>query len=191
MTDTGQPKEFKAHAPGHNSTPPRHAYDEPNLSPKEFLLAVMRSQHLPLTIRIKAAEGAAPYFTRRPGKTHVHPCVDAHLTYIIPDHPRLREAYEPRTPEQAPPADSHEQNNENSQSFSNSPPNSCQPQLETQAPLNTETNSSPLTFEEIQEVKAAVQRLHPEADLSQVPDHLTLCECGHWVPFPCKCARIH
>jgi hypothetical protein len=24
-----------------------------------------------------------------------------------------------------------------------------------------------------------------------VPDHLTLCECGHWMLFPCKCASIH
>jgi hypothetical protein len=24
-----------------------------------------------------------------------------------------------------------------------------------------------------------------------VPDHLTLCECGHWMLFPCKCASIN
>ena len=197
MTDTDQPKEFKAHEP---ELPPRHAYNDPDLSPKEFLIAVMRSTHLPITIRIKAAEAAAPYFTPRPGEARHYPCVDAHLTYVIPDYPSLREACEPTTPDQTPPTEGHEQNNENSQSFSWSALNSHQPQLDDPRPLNTETNSSPQTFidystpptpAEIQQVKAAIQRLHPDADLSQLPDHLTLCECGHWVPFPCKCARIH
>ena len=168
-----------------NGLPPQtHAYNDPDLSPKEFLLAVMRSQHLPLSFRIKAAEAAAPYFTPRPGEARHYPCVGYHLTYVIPDNPALREALEPST---EPP----EQINGKSQSFSSAASNSRQPQLETPGPSNIETNSSPLTFDEIQEVKAAIQRLHPNADLSQLPDHLTLCECGHWVPFPCKCARIH
>jgi hypothetical protein len=81
-----------------NAEPPRYAYNDPDLSPKEFLIAVMRSTHLPITIRIKAAEAAAPYFTPRPGEARHYPCVDAHLTYVIPDYPSLREACEPRTP---------------------------------------------------------------------------------------------
>jgi hypothetical protein len=32
MTDTDQPKEFKAHEP---KPPPRHAYNDPDLSPKK------------------------------------------------------------------------------------------------------------------------------------------------------------
>jgi hypothetical protein len=123
MTDTDQPKEFKAHEP---KLPPRHAYDEPNLSPKQFLLAVMRSQHLPLTIRIKAAEGAAPYFTPRRGETRHYPCVDAHITYVIGDNPSLREALEPSTDALGPPTVAHEQINEISQSNSHSASNSPQ-----------------------------------------------------------------
>jgi hypothetical protein len=40
-------------------TPPPHAYNNPNLSPAQFLLAVMNASHLPLSIRIDAALGAA------------------------------------------------------------------------------------------------------------------------------------
>jgi hypothetical protein len=171
-----------------NGLPPQtHAYNDPDLGPVEFLLAVMRAQHLPMSVRISAASAAAPYTTPRPCVSRPHPC----LTYIIPDNPSLREPYEPGTPDQDPCTENPEQNNTISQSNSRSASNSHQPQLDDPRPLNTETNSSPLTFDEIQEVKAAVQALHPDADLSQIPDHLTLCQCGHWVPFPCKCARIH
>jgi hypothetical protein len=104
-----------------NAEPPTYAYNDPDLSPKEFLLAVMRSTHLPLSLRIKAAEGAAPYFTPRPSESRHYECVDAHLTYIIGDNPALREACEPST--EAP-----EQDNGKSQSKDDFAPNNLRPQ---------------------------------------------------------------
>ena len=170
MTDTDQPKEFKAHEP---ELPPRHAYNDPDLSPKEFLLAVMRSQHLPLSFRIKAAEAAAPYFTPRPGEARHYPCVGYHLTYVIPDNPALREALEPST---EPP----EQINGKSQSFSSSAPNSCQPQCGDPGTLNTERRTEDLSFEQIRELIRTTDF-----------DNLPLCECGHRMPFPCKPVRTN
>jgi hypothetical protein len=38
-----------------------HAYDNPELSAVQFLLAVMRDQSVPLYLRIDAARAAAPY----------------------------------------------------------------------------------------------------------------------------------
>ena len=154
----------------------------------------MRDTTLPIAIRIKATEGAAPYFTPRPrpGASLHYPCVSHHLEYVIGDNQALREALARGTEDQNSFTQDPDGDNANSQSFSSSASNNPQPRDDEPGDPNfMTTNSSPLTFDEIQEVKAAVQRLHPDADLSQLPDHLTLCECGHWVPFPCKCARIH
>ena len=46
--------------------PQTHAYNDPNLSPKEFLLAVMRDPSQPMATRIKAARDVAPYFIAAP-----------------------------------------------------------------------------------------------------------------------------
>src|SRR5262245_27410155 len=105
MVDTDQ-------SPSAQQTSHRYAYDDPSLDAKGFLLAVMRSKHLPLSIRIKAAEGAAPYFTPCPGESRRYPCVSPHLTYIIGDNPSLRH--------HVPSTKDPEQTNANSQSFSHS-----------------------------------------------------------------------
>jgi hypothetical protein len=41
--------------------PEPHAYDDPNLSPKEFLHAVYRDVRMPMATRIDAAKAAAVY----------------------------------------------------------------------------------------------------------------------------------
>jgi len=46
--------------------PQTHACNVPNLSPKEFLLAVMHDPTQPLSIRIKAARDVAPYIAAAP-----------------------------------------------------------------------------------------------------------------------------
>ena len=46
--------------------PQTHAYNDPNLSPKEFLLAVMRDPSQPMATRITAARDVAPYFIAAP-----------------------------------------------------------------------------------------------------------------------------
>jgi hypothetical protein len=38
-----------------------HAYDAPDLSPKDFLLAVMHDESVPMSLRLKAAHTVAPY----------------------------------------------------------------------------------------------------------------------------------
>ena len=46
--------------------PQTHAYDDPSIDAKEFLLRAMRSKHLPLSQRIKAARDVATYFVLPP-----------------------------------------------------------------------------------------------------------------------------
>jgi hypothetical protein len=41
--------------------PDSHSYDNPELSPKEFLLAVMRDNRLPISVRMDAAAKVAVY----------------------------------------------------------------------------------------------------------------------------------
>jgi hypothetical protein len=41
--------------------PPVHRYNDRGLSPVEFLIEVMHAQHLPMSVRLDAAKGAAPY----------------------------------------------------------------------------------------------------------------------------------
>jgi hypothetical protein len=41
--------------------PPEHEYDNPNLSPKDFLLAVMRDKKVPLSGRMDAASKVAVF----------------------------------------------------------------------------------------------------------------------------------
>lgn len=47
-----------------------HAYNDPDLSPKEMLLAIMRDQRLPLPIRMEAATKVAVYEHPRLAQTN-------------------------------------------------------------------------------------------------------------------------
>jgi hypothetical protein len=46
--------------------PPVHRYNDRGLSPVEFLLEVMHAQHLPMSVRLDAAKGAAPFVATTP-----------------------------------------------------------------------------------------------------------------------------
>src|SRR6516164_351012 len=46
--------------------PQTHAYDAPDIGPLEFLQAVYHATHLPMSVRIQAAEAALPYATSFP-----------------------------------------------------------------------------------------------------------------------------
>jgi len=48
---------------------PAHPCDDPSLSPKEFLLAIMRDRAMPLSTRIQAAHDVAPYVLAEPRPT--------------------------------------------------------------------------------------------------------------------------
>src|SRR5262249_25882675 len=95
--------------------PQTHAYNNPNLSPKEFLLAVMHDTTLPLSTRIKAARDVAPYFIAAP-----RPVAPVTCKIIIPslDEFILRQGEVPRTPVNEFIAKDPEQINTISQSFS-------------------------------------------------------------------------
>ena len=160
-------------------SPPPHAYNDPDLSPIEFLYAVYRDPRLPMSIRIDAARGLLPYTEPRPAcasSSHVG------CTIVIGglgDHGSA--------------SPSPGQINSERQSFPLSASNSHQPQSESQGPLYTETPSNPPfipdystppTPAELQEIKAAINKLRPDLAHHPVPaPHL--CGCGHWIFGPC------
>lgn len=152
-----------------------HAYDNPTISPIQFMLAVMRDTTLPLSIRLDAAAKVAP-FTHpiRANESRGYESIPYRCTIIIGGLPP--EAQDLTTG-----------NNSDSLQISHKTLNHSG---EPQAPVNLTTIPSPPTPEEIQQIKAAVQALHPDADLSSLPEP-RLCECGHWMFYPCKCASVH
>jgi len=160
-----------------NQDPAPHAYDAPNLTPVQFMLAVMRDTTLPLSIRLDAASKVAPFTHPRPRpfESRLYESIPHRGTIVIGGLP----------------TEAQSETTEIGSHFSPSShipvPHSGEPK----APVNIETIIDPLSPTDIQQIKSVVQRLHPDADLSQTPDHLTLCECGHWMLFPCKCASIH
>jgi hypothetical protein len=151
--------------------PQTHAYDDPDLSPLEFLQAVYRDPLLPMSTRIDAARGLLPYTEPRPMNSVIDCKVVIGGLGSSPEDP--------------------EQIVGETQSKSVG----AEPSSGTPGPLCTEMNSNPLyseppSPEEIEQIKAAVLALHPDADLSQLPEP-RLCECGHWMFYPCKCTSVH
>ena len=182
MADHNPSQQTASKAQGPTSTE-HHAYDAPNISAKEFLLRVMHAPDVPIKDRIRAASSLLRLFP--------HDWDPPQLKYVIGGIPSsCARAAGLGTPSQDPDF-SADGKNRNQQSFLSDRSYNHYPRDRAQGPSNIETNTEPLSFDDIQQIKAAVQRLHPDADLSQVPDHLTLCECGHWMLFPCKCASIN
>jgi len=155
--------------------PRPHACDDPNLSAKEFLLAVMHDTTLPLSTRIKAARDVAPYFVAAP-----RPVAAVTCKIIIPPHDAffLSSGCEPRTLKEV--AKDPGQINANSQSKDEFAPNNPHASCGGPRPHNIERPSPDLSFEQILE-------LIRTTDL----DNLPLCECGHRMFFPCRPVREH
>jgi len=156
--------------------PQTHAYNDPNLSPKEFLLAVMRDPSQPMATRITAARDVAPYFIAAPRPVVQGPTITIVIGGI----------------------EDRDEINANSQSFSEDRSYNHRPFWTTPGPSyiektfpspNTETPSNTLYSEppsptEIQEIAAVVHRLRP--DLAHLPIPTPhLCGCGHWIFGPC------
>src|SRR6516225_6792222 len=150
--------ESKARGP---ETPEHHTYNARNISARGFLLAVMHAPDVAIKDRIRAASSLLTLFP--------HDWDPPRLKYVIGGIPSQC-ARASQDPDFSPDRD-----NRNQQSNSPSRSYSSQPHDRPQAPVNIETNTEPLSPTDIQQIKAAVQRLQPHADLSQVPDHLTLC----------------
>jgi hypothetical protein len=170
--------------------PQTHAYDDPNLSAKEFLLTVMRDTTLPLSTRIKAARDVRPYFIADP-----RPVAPVTCRIIIPS---LDEEFILGSG-QGPSALMNESGTDNtiSQSKSRIRSDSHQPRCGGPGPPNIETTSNPPTLidyskpptpEDIQQIKAVVHTLRPDFAALPSPE-LHLCACGHWIFGPCPCPR--
>jgi hypothetical protein len=171
--------------------PQTHDYDDCDIGPVEFLLRVMRSQHLPMSVRIAAASAALPYTSPRPNTNSFH----IGCRIIIPHMSELfeREGEGPRTLMNGSGTEAHEQINSEIHSNSLSASKTYPAQSEAPAPVNLTRDpdpspfidySSPPTPAELQEIKAAINRLRPDLAHLPVPEpHLRA--CGHWIFGPC------
>jgi len=103
--------------------PQTHAYDAPDIGPLEFLQAVYHATHLPMSVRIQAAEAALPYANSFPRPVVQGPTI----TIVIGGL---------KDPEQI---------NEKSQLKEFLRADNCQPRCGDPGPSNTEMNSNPPT----------------------------------------------
>jgi hypothetical protein len=103
-----------------DATPPVHAYDDPALSPTEFLQAVMHDTTLPIATRIHAASALLPFTDPKPRPT-------AHISCKI-----VIEGMSTDNGISQPNSEFGEPNH--------------QPRCGDPHPLNTETTSHPSTF---------------------------------------------
>jgi hypothetical protein len=179
MTD--QNRSAKAQEPEPTARP----YNNPNLSPIEFLEAAMHCDTLSIALRVKAARALTSIHTKAPQPPVTIRIKDPYSHEYLARFPWLKE-FATKDPEQT---------NAISQSKSRIRSNSHQPSSETPPPLYTETNSNspslidyskPPTPEEIQQIKAAVHALRPDLAHLPVPE-FHLCPCGHWITgsYPC------
>ena len=165
--------------------PQTHAYDAPDLSPLQFLTEVMHAKHLPLDMRIKAASALLPYTNSFPRPTNSFP---PRCKIIIGGLGPYTASPEPRSP--ADPTENHSQN-------PLSPNITLTHDQSTQAPQNLTTipntpplidYSTPPTPAELQEIKAAINKLRPDLAHLPVPE-FHLCPCGHWITGEYDCCR--
>jgi hypothetical protein len=165
-----------------------HPCNNPNLSPIEFLEAVMHDDAFSIALRAKAAKALTSIHTKAPVPPITIHIKDPYSHEYLARFPWLKE-FATKDPEQV---------NTNSQSKSRILPDNPQPSSETPGPTNIETNSYPQTLPdystpptpaELQEIKAAINKLRPDLAYLPTPE-LHLCPCGHWIAgtYPC-CER--
>ena len=155
--------------------PQTHAYDDPDIGPIEFLLAVMRAQHLPMATRISAASALLPFTEPRPGPrpTNSVPRCTIVIGGIPPEALDRITADHSQNPLSANKGPSHNLSAQGSQNIETTPEPSYLPDY-----------STPPTPAELQEIKAAINKLRPDLAHHPVPaPHL--CGCGHWIFGPC------
>ena len=163
-----------------NQGPSSHVYNVPDLSPIEFLQAVMHAEHLPMATRIDAARALLPFTEPRPASV---PSSHIGCTIVIGglrpcDHGSASPSTEPRSP--ADPTGFHSQNPFGAQI---TVPHDTEPG----DPQNLTTIPNPPSLDEIREAKAVVDRLRPDLAHLLVPEP-RLCQCGHWMFYPCNCS---
>ena len=133
MTD--QNHSAKAQEPEPTARP----YNNPNLSPIEFLEAVMHDDTFSIALRAKAAKALTLIHTKAPVPPITIHIKDPYSHEYLARFPWLKE-FAAKDPEQV---------NTNSQSKSRIRPDNPQPSSETPGPTNIETNSYPPYLENI------------------------------------------
>src|SRR5262249_5556584 len=113
-----------------------HPCNNPNLSPIEFLEAVMHDDTFSIALRAKAAKALTLIHTKAPVPPITIRIKDPYCHEYLARFPWLKE-FAAKDPEQI---------NGNSQSKSQIRPDSHHPQSGPQAPVYTETTSNPPTF---------------------------------------------
>ena len=147
--------------------PAPHLYDDPDLSPLEFLHAVYRDSSLPMVSRVQAASALLPYTHSAP-RPVVQGYVSYHCRIIIPP-------FEPRTQDH----DAHEGDNRKSQSFSEIANNNHHPQSEIPGPSNMTRSPEPSYLPDYSAppdpavFAAALKYGYPAPHLCSY--------CGHWL----------
>jgi len=174
--------------------PSPHACDAPGLSPIEFMLAVMRDTTLPLAIRLDAAAKVAPFYHRRLRS------IDPHYTIVIPPL-----SLEPWADICSPWPRSTANCSQNPSASNTALSHGGDTQAPVDLTTDTETQnpepssaaehlrsgpsySDPPTPAELQEIKAAINRLRPDLAHLPVPE-FHLCPCGHWITGEYDCCR--
>jgi hypothetical protein len=162
-----------------------HPCNNANLSPIEFLEAVMHDDTFSIALRAKAAKALTSIQTKAPVPPITIHIKNPYSHEYLTRFPWLKE-FAAKDPEQV---------NTNSQSKSRIRSDSRQPSSETPGAVNIETNShsptlidysKPPTPAELQEIKAAINKLRP--DLAHLPIPTPhLCACGHWIFGDCRC----
>ena len=160
--------------------PSSHAYNDLDLSPIEFLHAVMHAERLPMSTRIEAAKALLPFTNPYPRPTNSVPRCTIVIGGLGPcDTARA----------QGPATEATENRSENLL-WANTTLTHDQ---STQAPQNLTTipntpplidYSTPPTPAELQEIKAAINKLRPDLAHLPIPEP-RLCACGHWIFGPC------
>jgi len=157
--------------------PPQvHAYDDPSLNPIEFLTAVYRATHLPMSTRIQAASALLPYTEPRPARI-LSSHVDCKI--IIGGLGPVAEALPGST-------ENHSQNLVSPNKTLTQVPDPLDPvklREEIEAPFIPDY-STPPTPDELQEIKAAIAQLRPDLAHLPIPEP-RFCRCGHWIFGPC------
>ena len=154
--------EFSTQDPG----PSSHAYNDPSLSPIEFLQAVYRDPRLPMSVRIDAARGLLPYAEPRPASS---PPSYVGRTIVIGGLGPYDHGSAPKDPDGV---------NGKSQSFPPSASYNHQPFLTTPGPSYIEKILERMSLDEI--IKT----------IANTPEHLLpICTiCNHPMMYPCSVA---
>jgi hypothetical protein len=168
----------KAQAPA--SIP--HAYNDPDLSATEFLSAVMHATHLPMSTRIEAASALLPYTNSVPSKVQgyvSHRCkiIIGGLGPCDPAHGSASGSTEICSQDL----------NAASKTVARDGKAVAFLNIEkTPEPSPLIDYSTPPTPAELQEIKAAINKLRPDLAHLPVPEP-RFCHCGHWVVgyYPC------